>query len=132
MLRWTKGGYFFHSRREKVGVVVKQRGAVVYRLLALSPDGIIFQYRVEAADGSVPSEAPGWGYDRRTGQYTLVGPPTVPIEVIEEINEVLPRDNTPSDGSYAASQLIDLFLRTPLDFWRMLAYGVRTVLEVIR
>jgi hypothetical protein len=131
VLRWTKGGYFIHSRREKGGVVVKRAGTVVYRLFALSPDGIIFQYRVEAADGSVPPDAVGWDYDRRTGQYALVGPPTIPVEIIEAINEVLPKDNAPSDGSYAASQLIDLFLRTPLDFWRMLAYGVRAVIEAI-
>lgn len=130
MLRWTKGGYFIHSRREK-GVVVKRASKVVCRLLALSPDGIIFQYRVEAADGSVPPDAAGWDYDRRTGHYTLVGPPTIPAEIIEAINEVLPKDNAPSDGSYAASQLIDLFLRTPLDFWRMLAYGVRAMIEAI-
>ena len=132
MLRWTKGGYFIHSKREGAGVVVKRAGKVVYRLLALSPDSVIFQYRVEAADGSVPPDAAGWDYDRRTGQYILVGPATIPAEIIEAINAVLPRDNAPADGSYAASQLIDLFLRTPLDFWRMLAYGVRAVIEVIR
>lgn len=49
MLRWTKGGYFIHSRREKGGVVVKRAGAVVYRLLALSPDGIIFPIRCKLA-----------------------------------------------------------------------------------
>ena len=37
-------------------------------------------------------------------------------------------ENLTSNGEL----LIDLFLRTPLDFWRMLAYGVRAVIEVIR
>jgi hypothetical protein len=76
----------FGPLRDGQGVRIKKKGKVLYRII-IQGDTEHMEHRVATLDGSLPAGAVvGWDYDLKTRQYTLLGEPGIPQEVIEKIN----------------------------------------------
>jgi hypothetical protein len=130
MWDWTKSGYLVWSRNDGAGYMVKRHGALVYRIAAQMSDQHATQFRLVAEDGApLSGPAVGWDYDARTGRHTLVGPPSIPDEIVEAINKCMPGYPRRGPDGYVVSSFIDLLLVTP---WRLLGRLAHALIEVLR